>query len=176
MLLILSLTPVAFLIIQNTTALSTEITGASMEKIDIITEQSVHYADTYLETQEHSIHALSISPAFTQSALNATGINMTELWDSYEGANYDNDQNMKDNKTAIEWNPDNDINPEFSYYLNEYAEHNNFSEIFVTDARGFVYASSESVPGDFLQEGEGWWDDCVAEGSRTISKTCHPNG
>jgi methyl-accepting chemotaxis protein len=164
MLLILSLAPVAFLMIQNTTALSSEITGEYKEKIDITTEQLVHYANTYLDTKEKEIFSMSIDPSFTQSALNATGKNMTELWDSYEGANYDNDENMKNNKTAIEWDPDNDINPEFSYYLNDYAISNNFSEVFVTDARGFVYACTESVPGDFLQYGEGWWNDCVANG------------
>jgi methyl-accepting chemotaxis protein len=164
MLLVLSLAPVAFLIIQNTTALSGEITGDYQEKIDITTEQLVHYADSYLNTKEQEILAMSMDPAFTQSALNATGINMTELWDTYEGSNFDNDENKKNNKTSIAWNPDNDIDPELSYYLNDFAISNNFSEIFVTDARGYVYTCTESVPGDFLQYEEGWWSDCVANG------------
>lgn len=75
-----------------------------------------------LTNAEEFVCSLTESPATQQSALTATERDMMTLWDSYEGANYDNDENMKNNKTATSWNPANDIDSDYSEYLNDMAE------------------------------------------------------
>jgi methyl-accepting chemotaxis protein len=103
---------------------------------------------------------LASNPATVELALNATLSSEMLLWDTYEGANYDNDLNKKGNKTELDWDPSNDINPLFSTYLNDLSIEYNYAEIFITDQRGFVFTSTESVPGDFVQVDEGWWTAC----------------
>ncbi len=116
-----------------------------------------HVVDSYFSDAADIIHSLADSPLLQDSALLASSQSLSVLWDAYEGANYDNEADQKGNKTAIPWDPTNDLFPEISTYINEFAIKNNFTEIFVTDAQGRVYATTESVPGDFLQIDEDWW-------------------
>lgn len=155
--LIVALVPLAVITVLNANTLQSELYAATKQDLEERSAGLMHLGDETLSGAVETATHLVENPGVYRSALNASEQDMTVLWDSYEGANYDNDENMKGNKTAIAWNPDNDIDPELSEFLDDVAEHDNFAEIFITDDRGYVFTSTQSVPGDFLQKDEDWW-------------------
>ncbi|MHA2387688.1 MAG: methyl-accepting chemotaxis protein, partial [Candidatus Hodarchaeales archaeon] len=130
------------------------------DNLSTLAFQSTVTVENILTSQSLNMENLASNPATVELALNATLSSEMLLWDTYEGANYDNDLNKKGNKTELDWDPSNDINPLFSTYLNDLSIEYNYAEIFITDQRGFVFTSTESVPGDFVQVDEGWWTAC----------------
>jgi len=158
--LVIALVPILGISFFNINNVETNLYETSYENLTTLAFQNLHSVEDMLSSQSLNMQNLAISPATVNLALNATLSNETLLWDCYEGANYDNDLNKKGNKTAIDWDPTNDIDPDYSTYLNNLAVDYGFSEIFITDQRGFVFATTESVPGDFLQVDEGWWTAC----------------
>jgi methyl-accepting chemotaxis protein len=155
--LIVALVPLAVITFLNANTLQSELYAATEHGLEDRTAGLMHLSEKALSGAVESVAHLAENPGVYRSALNASEQGMSVLWDSYEGANFDNDENMKNNKTAIAWNPNNDIDPELSEFLDDVAEHDNFAEIFITDARGYVFTSTQSVPGDFLQKDEDWW-------------------
>jgi methyl-accepting chemotaxis protein len=96
--------------------------------------------------------------------------NKTALYASYEGTKFgaDNPDDDLAPKTGLNWNADNDPAPKGSEYLEEFINiHSEYVEIFVTDTRGYVVASMTSIPGDFDQAGEGWYEAVLADGDFT---------
>jgi methyl-accepting chemotaxis protein len=160
--LLISLVPLAVVSVLDTNNIYGKVTTNLNEQLDILGHNIGHQASEKFEAVETTVENIVTNPITIRNAVNATSLSMDVLWDSYEGANYDNDENMKNNKTAITYDPTNDIDPDFSKYLDDVAKEQNFAEIFVTDARGYVFASTTSVPGDFLQKDEGWWTACLA--------------
>lgn len=160
--LVVALVPIAVITVFNATTLQNELyTNVRHALADRATDV-MKISDEMLLNPVETVESLSESTMIRNSALNATNQDWAVLWDSYEGANYDNDENKKGNKTEQTWNPDNDINPELSEYLDSFAIRFGFSEIFITDSRGYTYTSSQSVPGDFLQVDEDWWTSARA--------------
>jgi methyl-accepting chemotaxis protein len=155
--LIVALVPLAVITVLNANTLQSELYAATEQDLEERTAGLMHLSDESLNGAVESVTHLVENPGVYRSALNASEQDMTVLWDSYEGSNYDNDENMKNNKSSIAWNPDNDIDPELSEFLDDVAVHDNFAEIFITDTRGYVFTSTQSVPGDFLQKDEDWW-------------------
>jgi methyl-accepting chemotaxis protein len=155
--LIIALVPLTVITLLNTSTLQSELYAATEQGLEDRSAGLLHLSDEALTGAVKTVTHLAETPGVYGSALTASEQDMTVLWDSYEGANYDNDENMKNNKTAIAWNPDNDIDSELSEYIDEVAEHDHFAEIFITDSRGYVFTSTQSVPGDFLQKDEDWW-------------------
>ncbi|MFX0171484.1 MAG: HAMP domain-containing protein [Candidatus Hodarchaeota archaeon] len=163
--LIVALVPLAVITFLNANTLQSELYTAIENDLEDRTADIMHLSDEALSGAVESLTHLAENPGVYRSALTASEQDMTVLWDSYEGANFDNDENMKNNKTAIAWNPDNDVDPELSEFLDDVAEHDHFVEIFITDARGYVFTSTQSVPGDFLQKDEDWWTGARAPGA-----------
>lgn len=155
--LVVALVPIAVITVFNTTTLQNELYINVEQDLADRSTDVMHLCDEMLLNPVETIESLAESTMIRRSALNATEQDWITLWDGYEGANYDNDENMKGNKTAKTWNPNNDIDPGLSTYLDTFAVKFGFSEIFITDSRGFTYTCSQSVPGDFLQKDEGWW-------------------
>jgi methyl-accepting chemotaxis protein len=128
-------------------------------------EASSHSAAEYLKLDlssvESKVATLAHNPLVATLADEAAALNESILWNAYEGSNLDNDEDLKNTKPAIAWNYSNDINANFTYFLHHWALEHGFAEIFITDSRGFVFGSGDPVPGDFRQEGEGWWNDCL---------------
>ncbi|MHA2096773.1 MAG: methyl-accepting chemotaxis protein, partial [Candidatus Hodarchaeales archaeon] len=112
--------------------------------------------------------SIARSPASINSALTAINSSESELWDSYEGSDYDTETNRVNNKTKVTWDPHNDIDVLYSKYLADQAGTLGFTEIYVTDSRGYVYATSPTIPGDFLQKNENWWVAC----NTSVTGTC----
>ena len=133
------------------------------------------YANSILHKAKSVVEELASNPLTKRTSADAASYNESQLWSTYEGKNWDIEQNLTNLKFEEQWNPDNDIDPEFSLFLNEVSVTNNFSEIFITDARGLVYASSQSVPGDFLQKDEDWWIACLQTSSRTFIEFGYDN-
>ncbi|MHA1975341.1 MAG: methyl-accepting chemotaxis protein [Candidatus Hodarchaeales archaeon] len=158
--LVIALVPILGISFFNQNNVETNLYSTKYENLSTLAFQSANTVDNMLTSQSMNIENLADNPATFTLALNATLSSEVLLWDSYEGANYDNDLNKKGNKTSLDWDPLNDIDPLYSAYLNNLALEYDFAEIFVTDQRGFVFASTESVPGDFLQVDEGWWTAC----------------
>ena len=158
--LVIALVPIIGISIFNLNNVETNLYDTKYDNLATMAFQSTSTVENLISAQSLNMENLALNPATVNLALNATLSSEMLLWDSYEGANYDNDLNMKGNKTALDWDPSNDIDPLYSAYLNNLALDYNYAEIFVTDQRGFVFASTESVPGDFLQVDEGWWTDC----------------
>ncbi|MHA2279095.1 MAG: PDC sensor domain-containing protein, partial [Candidatus Kariarchaeaceae archaeon] len=155
--LIVSLLPLAVVTVLNANTLQTQLYSASKIELNDRANSLMHIANEMLDDPVDLVESLVHNPTVQSVAVNASTQTMETLWDAYEGANYDNDQNMKGNKTSIAWNPENDINPEFSEFLDHFAEDHGFIEIFFTDSRGYTFSCNSEVPGDFLQLDEGWW-------------------
>ncbi|MFX1283682.1 MAG: methyl-accepting chemotaxis protein [Promethearchaeota archaeon] len=155
--LVIALVPIVVITVFNASALQNELYSNVKHDLTNRATDVMHISNEMLLNPVESVESLAESTMVRRSALNATKQNLTVLWDSYEGANFDNDENMKNNKTAKTWNPDNDIDPGLSSYLDTFAIRFGFSEVFIADSRGYVYACSQSVPGDFLQKDEDWW-------------------
>ena len=158
--LIIALTPILIISFINMSSVETNLYNTKYSNLSTLAAQNVHTVDDLLNMQGLNIENLAKSPITYEVALNATLSNESLLWDSYEGSNYDNDLNKKDNKTTLAWDPSNDINPLYSEYLNDFSLEYDYVEVFITDQRGFVFACTESVPGDFLQLDEDWWIAC----------------
>ncbi|MFX0114229.1 MAG: methyl-accepting chemotaxis protein [Candidatus Hodarchaeota archaeon] len=159
--LVVSLVPLAFVTFLDYNNMNQELSSQKNDELLATAHQMAAFADNYLNNAQKAIEDLASDPSTQRSAelaltLDQTYLNGT-LWDSYEGKNWDNEQNLKDVQAGGLWDPTNDIDPEYSQYLDDFAIENGFVEVFVTDARGYTYACSESIPGDFLQEEEDWW-------------------
>ncbi|MHA1198292.1 MAG: methyl-accepting chemotaxis protein [Candidatus Heimdallarchaeaceae archaeon] len=165
--LAVSLIPLAVIAIMDINGLNNTLNAGVNDQLSTLAHSLNQQTIEFYEVAENIANSIIGNPLTINTAINASGLNETILWDSYEGSNYDNDLDMKNNKTAIAWDPSNDIDPEYSEYIDEMATHFGFAEIFVTDSRGFVFASSESIPGDFLQLDEGWWTACRASSEGT---------
>ncbi len=157
MILILSLVPLITTIMVNTQDHTNELIKETQDAKTAEAIELAHMSEILLIDAQEIINELATSPQTYRSAENASTLDESVLWASYEGANRDNEEDEKGLKTAIDWDPSNDIDPEYSQYLNNLSINGNYLEIFVTDDRGFVYATTESVPGDFLQLDEAWW-------------------
>ncbi len=155
--LVVALVPIAVITVFNATTLQNELYSNARRDLADRAADVMHISNEMLLDPVENIESLAESTMIQRSALNATEQDWNVLWDSYEGANFDNDENMKNNKTATTWDPDNDIDPGLSAYLDTFAVKFGFSEVFITDSRGYVYTCTESVPGDFLQKDEDWW-------------------
>ena len=160
--LAVSLIPLAVIAIMDISGLNTTMNENIEENLGTLAHSLNQQTISFFETAENIAVSIVHNPLTISTAINASSLNETILWDSYEGSNWDNEENLKDLKTAITWDPSNDISEHFSEYIDETAEHFGFAEIFVTDSRGYVFGSSESIPGDFLQIDEDWWTACRA--------------
>ncbi|MHA2154137.1 MAG: HAMP domain-containing protein [Candidatus Hodarchaeales archaeon] len=158
--LIIALVPILGISFFNLNNVETNLYNTKYDNLSTLAFQSTVTVENILTSQSLNMENLASNPATVELALNATLSSEMLLWDTYEGANYDNDLNKKGNKTELDWDPSNDINPLFSTYLNDLSIEYNYAEIFITDQRGFVFTSTESVPGDFVQVDEGWWTAC----------------
>ncbi|MHA2174635.1 MAG: methyl-accepting chemotaxis protein [Candidatus Hodarchaeales archaeon] len=163
--LVIALMPILIISFLNLSNVESNLYNTKYDNLSALASQNTLSVEEVLNTQGLNIESLAQTPTTFEQALNATLTSESVLWDSYEGKNYDNDLNKKDNKTALDWDPSNDISPFYSTYLNDFAVEYDYAEIFVTDLRGFVFASTESVPGDFVQLDEGWWTACVQSGT-----------
>lgn len=155
--LVVALVPMIVITVFNATTLQNELYSNVRQDLADRAADIMKISDEVLLDPVETIESLAETTMVQRSALNATEQDWNVLWDSYEGANFDNDENMKNNKTSKTWNPDNDIDPGLSEYLDTFANKFGFSEVFITDSRGYVYACTQSVPGDFLQKDEDWW-------------------
>lgn len=155
--LVVAIVPLTVITIVSTSTLQSELYNSMKNDLEDRATDIIHISDELLIEAVETTVTLAESPEVYRSALNATEQDMTTLWDSYEGSNFDNDKNMKNNKTAKAWDPENDIDSGLSEYLDDFATRHYFAEIFITDARGYVYTCTQSVPGDFLQKDEDWW-------------------
>ncbi|MHA2032670.1 MAG: methyl-accepting chemotaxis protein [Candidatus Kariarchaeaceae archaeon] len=158
--LVIALVPILGISIFNQNNVETNLYNTKYDNLSTLAFQSTHIVDNILTSQSINMENLAANPTTMNLALNATLSSEMLLWDSYEGANYDNDLNKKGNKTALDWDPSNDIDPLYSVYLDNLALEYGYAEIFITDQRGFVFTCTESVPGDFVQVDEGWWTAC----------------
>ncbi|MHA2109001.1 MAG: methyl-accepting chemotaxis protein [Candidatus Hodarchaeales archaeon] len=158
--LFVSLVPLTFVTVTNIANIQGDLTSAKKGELETLSQALVYNVDTTLKIKTEEVVSIARSPASINSALVALNSSESELWDSYEGANYDTETSMVNNKTEAIWDPHNDIDVLYSKYLADQAGSLDFTEIYVTDSRGFVYASSPTLPSDFFQEGEEWWDSC----------------
>lgn len=124
----------------------------------------------FLENKLIIVDSLAKNPLTIRLAENASILDPLVLWDSYEGANWDNEQNQKNNKSKIAWNASNDLDPDFSEYINSLQLNNQFSEFFILESRGLIFSSSISIPGDFVNINETWWNLCVNSPSGSYNR------
>ncbi|MHA2271199.1 MAG: methyl-accepting chemotaxis protein [Candidatus Hodarchaeales archaeon] len=170
--LVVSLVPLAFVTFLNYNNMNQELSSQKNEELLTTAHILSDYSDSVLTEAQMAIEDLARSPATQRSAETAMGLNQTylngTLWASYEGKNWDNEENLKDVQSGGRWDPTNDIDPDYSQYLDDFALEYNFVEVFVTDARGYTYACGESIPGDFLQKDEDWWTAAASSATGTF--------
>ena len=166
--LIVSLAPLAVVTIIDSTNLQSKLYAANKVEINDRVNALAHIAGEMLTDPVLLVKQLAESPITYRTALNASNQSMSFLWDSYEGANFDNDENKKNNKTKIAWDPSNDLDPEFSSFMDDFADDMDFVEIFLTDVRGYTFSCNKEIPGDFLQLDEGWWTSARSSANGTF--------
>ncbi|NLE09213.1 MAG: hypothetical protein GX631_08170, partial [Dehalococcoidales bacterium] len=108
--------------------------------------------DAQMANQYEMVKTWTIAPAVQEAARSAreqTMESLFEMW-SAEGT-----REYTDGEAVGDGNPENDLLPAASEYLTELVAGTSFSEIFLTDARGYVIAAS-SVTGDFDQGPDDW--------------------
>lgn len=157
---ILSVIPMITITLQNTIKTNNNLRNDVIDNLEVNSNTLATYIETELDNAKQTVQDLASNPSTIRAAINASTINETVLFATYEESNWDNEENLVDYKPATDWDPSNDIDPEFSRYLDDYINNNGFAEIFITDKRGYVFSNGESIPGDFLQEGEDWWIAC----------------
>ncbi|OLS15353.1 MAG: methyl-accepting chemotaxis sensory transducer with Cache sensor [Promethearchaeota archaeon CR_4] len=167
--LIFTLVPLLAVIYVDSNSANTNLTSRKLEDLNRTAHNFAGYADTMLDEAKSLILELAQNPA-TYNAAWAAYNNESSLWDTYEGSNWDNEAGAKNNKTSIPWDPSNDIDPNYSYYLNNLTSEKPFDEIFVTDPRGYAFASGVAYPGDFLQYGEDWWNSTLDSPGKNITE------
>jgi methyl-accepting chemotaxis protein len=160
--LLVGLIPMVTVITIDAISSSSDLRQEKGQNLEASAHGSAELIQFDLASVEAKVATLAHNPLVSVLAGQVATMNETILFDSYEGSNWDNDEGLTDTKQAIPWNSSNDIDPNFTLYLNHWALEHEFAEIFITDSRGYVFGSGESIPGDFLQEGEGWWNDCLA--------------
>ncbi|MFW9915452.1 MAG: methyl-accepting chemotaxis protein [Candidatus Thorarchaeota archaeon] len=170
--LVVSLVPLAFVTLLDYNNMNNELSSQKNEELLATAHMLSGYSDSVLTEAQSAIEDLAKNPATQRSAILAGAVNQTyangTLWDSYEGKNWDNEQDLKNVQVGGNWDPTNDIDPEYSQFLDAFCTDNHFIEAFVADARGYTYASGEAVPGDFLQKDEDWWTAARGSASGTF--------
>ena len=85
--------------------------------------------------------SLGHSPSIYSATMNGLSLDKTSLYVTYEGTKFgaaDSNDNLP-NKEALSWDPNNNIYPDASNYLEQYVtDHSEYVEIFVTDMRGIL--------------------------------------
>jgi methyl-accepting chemotaxis protein len=168
--LILTIIPLATVVIVDITTINSQMSAGKQNEVALEANLVKEMTVMEIENAEQAIIELGENSGTQQLALQSLETPMNILWDSYEGANFDNERNMKNNKTAIAWNATNDIDPLFTEYLENFSLKYNIAEIFLADARGYVFSTNREVPGDFYQLGESWWWDVLNSSSGSTGK------
>ncbi|MFW9997847.1 MAG: methyl-accepting chemotaxis protein [Candidatus Odinarchaeota archaeon] len=122
--------------------------------------------DDRLDDYVDHVNSLGSVPSIYDACVTGKTWNVDALYATYEGGKFNKEvPDEGPEKTALPWNASNDVVPEASQYLEDYKDqHNDYAEIFVTDDRGYLVASMSSVPGDFNQKGEDWYEVAVTSG------------
>ncbi|MFX0209466.1 MAG: hypothetical protein ACFFDT_26010 [Candidatus Hodarchaeota archaeon] len=89
--LIVALVPLAVITFLNANTLQSELYTATEHDLEDRTAGLMHLSDEALSGAVESIAHLAENPGVYRSALTASEQDMIVLWDSYEGANFDND-------------------------------------------------------------------------------------
>ena len=168
--IIISVTPVLLLGVsvyfeQTSSSNSQNITSAKQHALEWSTA-----IDDILQTGITETKLVGQAPSVLQSIEIGSSWNKTALYATYEGAKFgsENPTNDLPSKTALPWYPNNDPNPDGSKWLQESITYNpHFLEFFVTDLRGYVVATMNSIPSDFDQSGEGWFESTKTNGLYT---------
>jgi methyl-accepting chemotaxis protein len=158
--LIVSLVPLTIITLTNVSNIQGDFTNAKKKELETLSQALVYNVDTTLREKTEEVRIIARSPASVSSAIAARSTSELELWDSYEGENYDIETGMVNNKTKDIWDPHDDIDVLYSKYIADIAISFGFTDIYVTESRGFTYASSQTIPDDFVQNGEDWWEAC----------------
>ncbi|WP_371805260.1 methyl-accepting chemotaxis protein [Candidatus Lokiarchaeum ossiferum] len=168
--LAIAIVPMASLSIISTIQTTSNIRSENNKALTAQRDSVGIYINTFLSEAEDAIEELVNNPSTKSSAATAGGVHVDTLWDAYEGGSFDNDIAESENTIKTEKTLDltNDIDPAFSEYLDFFVESNELLDIFVTDARGYVYACVGGIPGDFQQVDEGWWTAAETAGGSTI--------
>ncbi len=167
--LIFALLPLLVVVFLDSNTANTNLMSKKVEDLHRTAHNFAGYADMTLDEAKYLILELAQNPATYTAAWDAFH-NTSSLWDTYEGSNWDNEAGLKNFKTSILWNPNNDIDANFSYYLNNLTSEEPFAEIFVADPRGYAFASGAAYPGDFLQYEEDWWLSVLASPGKNITE------
>lgn len=115
-------------------------------------------------------YTIGSSPSVLQSIAIGSSWNTSYLYSSYEGAKFGaiDPSNDLPAKEAVAWDPTNDPNPAGSNWLQRSITLNpQFVEFFVTDMRGYTVATMTSIPSDFDQSGEDWFEATKTNGLYT---------
>ncbi|MCY3410773.1 MAG: methyl-accepting chemotaxis protein [Candidatus Heimdallarchaeota archaeon] len=167
--LLLGFILILLLSIVSITTVTVTLTRSNME--DMINEDLDAYDttmnDQVLEIFDNEIeymHNLATLPEIKETATLASGMTALDLWGRYEGEKWGDDSDSAGTgisaRDELTINFNNDVNPEISKYLAGILAEISFSEIFITDVRGYAVASSANT-GDFAQADEGWWQSAM---------------
>jgi len=167
--LIFTLVPLLAVVFVDSNTANINLTSKKLEDLQRTAHNFAGYADMTLDEAKSLILELAQNPA-TYNAAWAACNNASDLWATYEGSNWDNEAGLKGWKEKKPWNATNDIDPNYSYYLNNLTSEEPFAEIFVADSRGYAFASGVAYPGDFLQYGEDWWNSTLASSGKNITE------
>lgn len=138
--------------------------------VDSAKEYAYNFDENFNSILEKSIEdtrSIGSSPSVLQSIAIGSSWNKTKLYASYEGGAFGGPIPANDlpDKELLPWNPANDPFPDGSKWLQRSVALNpQFIEFFVTDMRGYDVATMKSIPSDFDQSGETWFEQTKTNG------------
>ncbi len=159
--LVISLVPITTVTIIDNVNLSRTLKHEEFIAMSLIEQIEHSNILQAFENVENNLILLADNPSTISNAKNASTWNPEDLWDTYEGGKWDSENASAITKPVKTWDPSNDLDPDYSNYLQYLGDLLLLSEIFVTDERGYVFANGEALPGDFYQEGESWWNEML---------------
>ncbi|MBN2335902.1 hypothetical protein JXL21_10120 [Candidatus Bathyarchaeota archaeon] len=162
---------------QATAAMKDKIGRETAEKAESVVE----FIDSYIDDQVAVVSTWAESPLVVSAARQGKGYSLEELMEAWSASSTRGF--ASDGRANGDGDPENDISPEASYYLEQLSKSSKgaFPEIFFTDSRGYVVAAN-SATGDFDQgpddycfmssgqyerfspspNGEGWWGAAIS--------------
>lgn len=108
--------------------------------------------DSQMQTQYEMVKAWAREPAILDAARDAQSYSKEDLFEMWSAAAT---RQFTDGKAVGDMNPDNDLSPALTKYLDELPAITYFREIVVTDSRGYTIATNVATE-DFDQGPDDW--------------------
>ena len=118
--LVISYVPLVGISVQSTSRLTRLLSENKDNELKNISGDLADFTDNLLSKLIQHLSVLASNPVTRSTAWNSTNTDENILWNSYEGAYWDNEnETVTPVKEVLTWNPFNDLNPDLSLNIND---------------------------------------------------------